>query len=189
MKQWFIQHRRAGIFVGLTLLVPVYLFFSVLGAALFQRAAYQSAIETIEPRIARMRGLVANEAVMRAALEAVGGETIDLIYPASSDAQAVAAALQAEARRVLSDAGMQITNSQVLPDRKREAFDYIGVKVVATGGLEQLDQALATLAAFRPNIYIEAMDIFPNRRSKRADGSEQQLLTVSLQLLSVRSAQ
>jgi len=62
----------------------------------------------------------------------------------------------------------------------------VSVKVVARGGLDQLDQSLADLARFRPVIFIESLDAFPNRK-RRASDSEEQTLTVTMQLLSLRA--
>lgn len=186
MRHWIKTHRRSAILVGVSLLVPIYLFLLVLGKTLTVRAGYQDQIDTIEPRIARMQGLVEKEDALRDALSGVQNVMNDHIYPQSSDAAAVSASLQAEARRILGQSGMEVTNSQVLPVRKRDTFDYVSVKVVARGELEQLDQSLATLARFRPVIFIESFDTFPNRKRRKAD-NEEQTLTVTMQLLSLRA--
>lgn len=186
MRHWIKTHRRSAILVGVSLLVPAYLFLLVLGKTLTVRAGYQDQIDTIEPRIARMQGLVEKEDALRDALSGVQNVMNDHIYPQSSDAAAVSASLQAEARRILGQSGMEVTNSQVLPVRKRDTFDYVSVKVVARGELEQLDQSLADLARFRPVIFIESFDAFPNRKRRTAD-DEEQTLTVTMQLLSLRA--
>jgi general secretion pathway protein M len=187
MKYWIQTHRRSAILVGLTFLLPAYLFLNVLGAALSARADYRDQIESIEPRLARLQGLIEKESDIRVSLEGISTIVTDNIYAKSTAAAGVAASLQAEARRVLSDAGMEVTNSQVLPPRKRNAFDYVSVKVVARGTLEQLDEGLAEFGRFRPVVFIESLDAFPNRRRRR-DEAETQTLTVSIQLLTLRSA-
>lgn len=186
MRHWIKTHRRSAMLVGITLAVPAYLFLLVLGQTLSVRAGYQDQIDTIEPRIARMQGLVEKEEALREALSGVNNVMNDHIYLETTDAAAVSASLQAEARRILGQSGMEVTNSQVLPVRKRDTFDYVSVKVVARGGLDQLDQSLADLARFRPVIFIESLDAFPNRK-RRASDSEEQTLTVTMQLLSLRA--
>ena len=166
----------------LTFALPLYLFAVAMGAMLSSRSEYREQISSIEPRVARMQGLVAKEGQIQASLAVVA----DHIYPNSSAAEAVAASLQAEARRMLSEAGMSITNSQVLKPRKRDQFDYVAVKIVARGTLTQLDQGLSELDQFRPVIFVESLDAFPNRRRRKQE-TETQVLTVSLQLLSLRS--
>jgi len=187
MKAWMRAHRRSAILVMLTFSLPLYFFMAALGAMLSARGEYREQISSIEPRVARMQGLVAKEVEIQESLAGINNIVADHIYPASSAAEAVAASLQAEARRMLSDAGMGITNSQVLRPRKRDQFDYVSVKIVARGTLTQLDQGLSELEQFRPVIFVESLDAFPNRRRRKQE-AETQVLTVSLQLLSLRSA-
>ncbi len=183
---WLNSHRRSAVLVGITLAVPLYLFLSALVGLLEVRADYQSQIDAIEPRLARMQGLVARESDIREALAGVTTLVSDHVYPESTAAAGVAASLQAEGRRILSGVGMDVTNSQVLRPRKRDQFDYVAVKIVARGTLEQLDQGLSEFAAFRPVVFVESLDAFPNRRRRR-DEEQNQTLTVSLPLLSLRS--
>jgi general secretion pathway protein M len=187
MRLWIRGHRRNAILIMLTFALPLYLFMAALGAMLSARGEFREEINTIEPRLARMQGLIAKETELQESLAGVSTVVSDLIYPQSSAAEAVAASLQAEARRILSDAGMNITNSQVLRPRKRDQFDYVAVKIVARGTLEQLDRGLSDLDRFRPVVFVELLDAFPNRRRSKQD-SPTQALTVSLQLLSLRSA-
>jgi general secretion pathway protein M len=179
-------HRRSAILVMLTLAVPLYLFTAAMGAMLSARGEYRAEISSIEPRVARMQGLIAKEGQIQESLAGVNTVVADHIYPNNSAAEAVAASLQAEARRILSEAGMDITNSQVLRPRKRDQFDYVAVKIVARGTLAQLDQGLSDLDQFRPVIFVESLDTFPNRRRRKQETATQ-VLTVSLQLLSLRS--
>ena len=71
MKHWIQTHRRSAILVGLTLLLPAYLFLNVLGAALSARADYRDQIDSIEPRLARMQGLIEKEAEIQAGSNSV----------------------------------------------------------------------------------------------------------------------
>lgn len=180
------SHRRSATLVMLTFALPLYLFAAAMGAMLSARGEYREQISSIEPRVARMQGLVAKEDQIQASLAGVNTVVADHIYPKSSAAEAVAASLQAEARRMLSEAGMNITNSQVIRARKRDQFDYVAVKIVARGTLTQLDQGLSELDQYRPVIFVESLDAFPNRRRRKQE-TESQVLTVSLQLLSLRS--
>lgn len=186
MRLWIRGHRRSAILVMLTLTLPAYLFTAAMATMLSARGEYREQINSIEPRVARMQGLIAKEKEIQESLAGVNTVVADHIYPQSSAAEAVAASLQAEARRILSEAGMDITNSQVLRPRKRDQFDYVAVKIVARGTLTQLDQGLSDLDQFRPVVFVESLDAFPNRRRRKQE-TDSQVLTVSLQLLSLRS--
>jgi general secretion pathway protein M len=187
MMAWVKSHRRSAAIVLGTLLIPSYIFLSLLLSILAARSDYARQIDSIEPRLARMQGLLVEEETLKTALADVRTITNDHVYRKATDAEAVAASLQADARRIMSDAGMAVTNSQVLPVRKRAKFDYISVKVVAQGTLEELEESLGVLARFRPVVFVETIDAFPNRRRGR-DAEEEQRLTVSLELLSLRIA-
>ena len=187
MRDWVKSHRRSATIVGLSLLLPAYLFLALLGKALTLRGDYVGQIDAIEPRVARMQGLIDKEDSLRKSLSSVRTVMNDHVYRQATDAEGVAASLQAEARRIVSSTGMEVTNSQVLPIRKRDMFDYISVKLVARGTMAQLDQSLSELADFRPVIFVESIDAFPNRRRGR-NVEEEQVLTVSLELLSLRLA-
>jgi len=45
---------------------------------------------------------------------------------------------------------------------------------------------LSDLDQFRPVVFVESLDAFPNRRRRKQE-TDSQVLTVSLQLLSLRS--
>ena len=188
MKRWVQQHKRSAILVGVTLLVPVYLFLGALSSLWSLRTEYKSEVDSIAPRVERLMGLIENEERMTVALAEMDAALSGQFYAKETDAAGVAAALQAEARRIFSESGLEVTNSQVLPNRKRADFDYIAVKMAAQGDLAALDQTLASLVAFRPIIFIESFDVFPNRQPRGKDVTPEQKLTVTMQLLSVREA-
>lgn len=186
---WVRKHPRAAWICGLTLLLPVLLYLKLLLGVWDLRQETQAEIERIEPRIARLQGLIAFEEPLREAAQAVDSQVANLVFPDSTEQAAVAAELQSKVRDVLGEAGLSVTNSQVLPVREQGDFDYIGVKLTASGELPALDAALAELAAYRPLVLVERLDVYPARARRGKDEPEQQLVTTSLQVLSLRAAQ
>ena len=180
---WVKTNKRSGFIVGLTLLVPAILFLDALFGLISVRQTYQGDVENLERRISRLRGLVAVEEVLRESTARVDTQVQGLFYPVSADQAEVSATLQTDVRRTLVESGLSVKNSQVLPVRQRERFDYIGVKLMATGDLAGLDAALAALSTQKPALVIESLDIWPNR------APAQQTITASLQLLSLRAVQ
>jgi general secretion pathway protein M len=83
---WIRNHRRSAILVGLTLLVPMYLFLSALSYLMSARAGFSEQIDTVEPRIARLQGLIMNESTLR---EAVSGVSTSLTTMSTPKAPAV----------------------------------------------------------------------------------------------------
>jgi general secretion pathway protein M len=162
------------------------LFLSTLTAVLATRADYAGQIDSIEPRLARLQGLIEHEDALEQALAGVQNRVSDHVYPATTDAAGVGAALQAELRGILGDSGFEVTNSQVLPVRRKPRFDYISVKVVARGSLEQLENSLAELDRFRPLVMVETLDVMPNR-TRRRDAPDEQTITVTVTFLTLRT--
>ena len=183
---WFSTHRRSAVIIGLTLLLPAYLYLAALVKLVAVGAEDAERVGDLRPRIARLQGLIENEAALRSAAGEVSERLETLGYAPAQDATAVAASLQAEVRQLLAEAGLAVTNSQVLPTRNEDNFDLVGLKVTVTGSLPALDGALASLRAFRPMLLVESLDVFPSRvRARRGEPAPQQLTAV-LEVLALR---
>ncbi len=183
---WLRVHRRSAWVCGLTLLLPVLLYLYGVANLWQLRAGYQGEIERLQPRIARWQGLTELEEQLRESAGRGGNRMVGLVYPAQGDNATAAASLQKDARQLFTDAGMEITNSQVLPVRQEANFDYIGVKLTVDGDIASLDAALAEVADFSPLLMVEALDVWPVR--VRRDQPVGQRVTANLRLLSLRSA-
>ena len=101
----------------------------------------------------------------------------------------MATTLQKDVRQILVEAGLTVSNSQILAVREEDAFDYIGLKLTATGDIAALDAALSAIAGYLPVLLVEELDIWPQRTGSRGGEAQQQELSVSLQLLSLRASQ
>ena len=182
---WLQTHRRSAWICGLTLLVPLLLYLNALLGLWGARHAYQSDIDFLKPRIARLRGLIGHESQLRDSATLANREVVKLIYPASGDRAATAATLQTSVRQSLSDAGLSISNSQVLPVREEGDFDYIGIRLTVAGELAGLDAALTGIAQYMPLLLVESLEVRPDRA--RRGQAQRQTVTATLQLLSIRA--
>ncbi len=183
--KWFRDHPRYSVMLGLTALLPLCLVLYLCATLLGLRAGYQEEVDRLEPRIARLQGLMVYEADLERAAGEVGSDVLDLVYPASQDTGAVSAALQKNLREILSGAGLGITNSQIVPVREGDNFDRIAVKLTVTGNLEGLDAALAEITTYQPLLLVEELDVWPVR-DRRVEGSEQ-TITSTVQVLALRA--
>jgi general secretion pathway protein M len=186
---WLRSHRRSAVIIGLTLLLPLYFYLSLWFKLVAVGAGSAERMADLTPRIARLQGLMAHDASLRDAAGEVSARLEALGYAPGQDPTAVAAELQAQVRRVLAEAGLEVSNSQVLPARKEESFDLVGLKVTAKGSLPALDAALAGLGAFRPLLLVESLDVFPERSRGRRDEPEPQEVTAVIELLALRRLQ
>lgn len=184
---WFKVHRRSAIICGVTLLLPMLFYLNVLSGALGLRAEYAAEIDHLEPRIARLQGLMGFEEQLRASSFAAQQQIGKLVYPASADVAAVSAGLQADVRQLMADAGLTVSNSQVLPVLVEEKFDYIGIKLTVEGEVGALDEALGELANFSPMIIVDSLTASPSRQGRKQSAESPQQVTVSIRLLSLRS--
>ena len=187
---WLRSNRRSTLIIGATLLVPAYLYLSLLFKLVAVGVGHGERIDDLRPRIARLQGLVEHEASLRDAAVEVSQRLAALGYPPAEDTTAVAAELQAQVRRVLAEAGLEVSNSQVLPARQDEAFDLVGLKVTAKGPMPALDAALAGLGAFRPMLLVDSLDVYPTRT--RARGNQEpapQEVTAVIEVLALRRLQ
>jgi general secretion pathway protein M len=186
---WLKVHQRTAWICGLTLLLPVLVYLNVMFSLLSVHSEAQAEIDRIEPRIARLRGLIDYEDQLREAAVVVDTQVLELVYPVSEDQATVSAELQTQLRDIFTSAGLSVNNSQVLPVREQGNFDYIGVKLTVKGSLSALDEALAGVASYIPLVLVESLDVYPARTPRGKGAVAQQQLTASLQLLSLRAAQ
>lgn len=187
MKEWIRNHRRSALICGITLLVPLLVYLNLLLGVWGVRSEYASGIGRLEPRIARLSGIKAFEAELAESSTLAQQQLVRLVYPPTSDRAGVAASLQSDIKELMTEAGLSVSNSQVLPLREEEHFDYIGVKLTVSGSLQSLDDALARLADFSPVVIIEALDAWPGRQLRSRGESEVQEITASIRLVSLRA--
>ena len=183
---WLRLHRRAALLIALTLVLPLLLYLKLLFGALSLGFDYAAQRERMEPRAARLEGLVQQESLVSERRDAAREALARLVYPGTEDAPTLAAALQTEVRRIFSDAGLTITNSQVLPARAGDDFDRVAVKLTVSGSLPALDAALSGIAAVRPQLLIESLDVYP-QPAGRGVGATEQVLGAVIQVLALRA--
>jgi len=182
---WLRSHRRVALICGLTVLVPLLFYIDVLFGLLQLRNDYQSEIDNFEPRIARLRGLIGFESQLRDSSARGLQEVGELVYPASGDRATDSAELQTNVREILSDAGLSVSNSQVLPVREKNNFDYISIRLTVEGDMSGLDAALSGIANFRPVLLVESLELGAIRTGR--DSAGEQVVSATLQLLSLRA--
>jgi general secretion pathway protein M len=180
---WIKTHSVSAVICGLTLLVPILLYLQLSINLLSLRAEYQGEVEKLEPRVARLVGLFENENLMRASDAELQGLVARRVYPPGLDRASISATLQKELKQVFSDAGMSVSNSQVLPLRKEQRFDQIMVRYTVTGTMRGLDDALRRIAEYSPLVLVESLELSPRRVRTKAAPS--QTVTATLQLLSL----
>ena len=187
---WFRGHRRNALLVGLTVLLPLFAVLNSLAGIGALGLDYASERSRIEPRVARLQGLLEHAPVLQARSEAATARLREIAYAPAQEASALAAALQADARRIMDVVGLNVSNSQVMPTRRDENFERVAVKLTVNGSLPALNDALIGIAASRPQLLVESLDAFPVIAERRVGNRSVpvQSVTAVIQLMALRQA-
>ena len=185
---WFRGHRRNALLVGLTVLLPLLLVLDSLAGVAALGLGYANERSRIEPRVARLQGLLEHESVLQARSETATARLREVAYAPAQEASALAAALQADARRIMDVAGLNVSNSQVMPTRSDENFERVAVKLTINGPLPALNDALIGIAASRPQLLVESLDAFPVSAQRQVGNTmvPVQSVTAVIQLMALR---
>jgi len=183
---WIRSHRRTALLIAGTLALPVFFLVQSFFGLVALGFEYAGERGRIEPRLARLQGLVEQQALIGERSAQAQEALRALAYPVEADATSLAASLQAEVRQIMDAAGLEVTNSQVMPVRRDEVFEQVPVKLTVKGSLAALNNAMVGVAAFRPQLLVETIDTFPSRGQRRPDGADEQLLTAVVQVFALR---
>lgn len=146
-----------GTFAALLLLLVL------LGLYVAQRHAQgQHNLAQLEPRHARLQGILAQRSDIEAAREQAQALRSRYLYPAEQDATQTGNLAQQRMRELLVAAGMQVRSSQVLPAKDEHGFDRIGLTLTAEGDALALQSALAVLSSQMPVVVLSDLDIRVN---------------------------
>lgn len=169
-----------GCTFGFLVLVAMY----VILALLFKWYQYSASVADIEPKYARLAGLVQSEAQLRE-LEQEGRESLEsLVYAASENTNTVATRLQQQARNIFSVAGLEVSASQISRAKQRDGFIHINIALNADGTLDSLAKAFEEIKQARPKIFVSKVIVQPKRRRST---NEPQLIEVRAQLRSLQA--
>lgn len=112
-------------------------------------------IAEVEPRYARVSGLVINKDSLAQAHAQAADRLAQYLHPSGQDANQVGNEVQQRIRSVLSTAGLSIVSTQVLAAKDEKNFERIPLSVRAEGDMMAVQLALAALDEQKPAILTE----------------------------------
>lgn len=135
----------------------------LVGAGLYfwsEHQRLQTHLADLEPRYARLAGLVARRADL-STLEAQAKEQMKrAAYPASQDVTQAGNDAQQRIRSLFADSKLDIISIQVLPPAKEETkFDRIQITLRVEGDLTGIHNALGLLAAQTPTVLVDSWSL------------------------------
>lgn len=145
---------------ALTVLV---LLLPVAGAALYvwtQHQRVQNRLADLEPRYARLQGLLQRQADLKALAVQVNGQLVRLTYPAAQDVTQAGNDAQQRIRSLFAESKLDIISIQVLPPLKEESkFDRIPINLRVEGDIAGIQSALLKLSGQNPMVLVESLSL------------------------------
>ncbi|MFA5627718.1 MAG: type II secretion system protein GspM [Thiohalomonadaceae bacterium] len=166
--------------VASTLLVLLLLLLLILIPLWTAKANKSAQISQMTPRIARLAGIEQTQVQIQQAAAAVRSELTQLSYPANQQTAQVGTAMQQTIRRIMSSAGLNIVNSQVMAPRIHPQFEEISVTITAQGTMDSLQNALIALQHETPSLFAGTILIQPTGRAARGQQKSSQLINAQI---------
>lgn len=141
----------------LTLLLPI------AGAGLYvwtQHLRIQGLLADLEPRYARLAGLLQHQADLKASTVKVNEQLVRLTYPATQDVTQAGNDAQQRIRNIFAESRLDIISIQVLPPPKEESkFDRIPINLRVEGDLAGIQGALLKLSGQSPIVLVDSLSL------------------------------
>lgn len=148
---------RTAFIQALTLLLLV---LPLLGAAYvvwFKHQRVEGILAGIEPRYARLQGLIDSQADLLALESKASAQLARLAYPSTTDAAKSGNDAQQRIRSLFADSRLDVISTQVLPAKETGKFDKISITVRVEGDLSGIQAALEKLSAQTPIAVLDSM--------------------------------
>jgi general secretion pathway protein M len=114
----------------------------------------------LEPRYARLAGLLEKENELKASTARVNQQLTQLTYPATQDVTQTGNDAQQRIRNVISESKIDIISIQVLAPQKEESkFDRIPINLRVEGDLSGFQNAMSRLLAQRPLVMVDSVSV------------------------------
>jgi general secretion pathway protein M len=120
----------------------------------------QKSLTDLEPRYARLLGLVEQQAALKGLGDQASEQLVRLAYPASQDATQTGNDAQQRIRTLFADSRLDIVSIQVLPPPKDDSpFDRIQINLRVEGELVGIQTALSVLATQTPRVLVDSVTL------------------------------
>lgn len=179
--------------VGLLLLVLMLVIFAAVVPLISTGLEYHEEKQELAFRLQRYRQVVDKKDTVAASIERIKQQYRERGYFSNRDTVALASAdLQKFIKAAISQAGGELTSTQVLPSSNKSGFNQISIKVRMSGDIEVLRNVLHEIEATVPIMVIDQLDIRPvrgrrNRRTRQIEPSNK--LNVNFQAVSFMRAE
>ncbi len=154
---WASRPERLWLLGGALAALALLIWVTVVVVSAHQAAS--SRLAEIEPRYARVAGLLQNSERLTQADQAVKSNLAEFAYPAEGEAGQVGNQALQRVRDIATTHGLRVASSQVAASREDKGFDRLGLSMRVEGDWAQLQGMLIDLARLRPVVYSESIQI------------------------------
>ena len=119
----------------------------------------QNILADIEPRHARLQGLIARSADFQVLAAQANAQLSVLTYPATQDITKAGNDAQQRIRGLFADNKLDIISIQVLPAKEAGQFDRITINLRVEGDLSAMQTALDKLSGQTPVVVLDSMTL------------------------------
>ena len=125
---------------------------------------YRENIDDLQFRLSRLQKVASEKNGLQDNLEKLKslGRGDESFFPTQA-ASLASAALQTQIKQAVTEAGGELTSTQVVPERNEEQFSRIGVKVRMSGSTPILKDVLYHFESTKPFLFVENLNIRPIR--------------------------
>jgi len=143
-------------------------------------------LHLLEPRYARLMGYSDSTEQLRASARDAAQQLVGLTYPAEADMPSSGARAQQQLREVLTAAGLAVSGSQVLSPVEHEGFAEIRIDLTTTGPMAGLEQALLSLYAEKPLVFVHSVDITPQRNRRQQEAGQEVVVKLGVSVVKLQ---
>ena len=120
----------------------------------------QGHLGDLEPRYARLAGLLEREAALKAMTLQANQQLARLVYPAGQDVTQAGNEAQQRIRSLFTESKLEIISIQVLPPKKENPnFDRLSIDLRVEGDLAGIQNALLKLSTQNPAVFIDNLTL------------------------------
>lgn len=179
--------------VGLLAMLLLLVIFAAVVPLISAGLAYHEEKQDLAFRLRRYQQIADKKASVAENIERIKQEYRAQGYFSNRDTVALASAdLQKFIKAAVTQAGGELTSTQVLPSRNKSGFNEISIKVRMSGDIEVLRNTLHEIESTVPIVIVDEIDIRPvrgrrNRKTRQIEPSNQ--LNVNFQAISFMKAE
>lgn len=151
--------RRISVLQAVTV---IFMLLPILGCAYYvwtEHIAIEKQLSDLEPRYARLQGLLERQVELRALQGQLETQLARLAYPATDDVTKAGNDAQQLIRTLLVESKLDVSSIQVLPAKQEGSFDRIQISLRAEGDIMAFHAALHKLSNQTPAVLLDNMTL------------------------------